>query len=149
MDLKKSLICATLICTAVSGCDRRLDTRGNFLEEDDIRTLKNSTMTKTQVSELLGRPTDVAAFSKDTWHYMGEVVQHRSFLTPKLIDRRIVIVKFNGEHVASVEQRGLDTAKNVIPVRRHTRTSGDKSNTLKEIFGNIGRIHKGNIQAAK
>lgn len=121
------------------------------MEDEDLQDVKNSRFTKEQVSGLLGNPTDTGAplFSNDTWYYMGEVVQHRSFLTPKLIDRRVVAIKFKDNVVSNVTVLGKDSAKSVVPVRRHTRTSGDEGNTLKEIFGNIGRIHKGNMQAHK
>ena len=53
------------------------------------------------------------------------------------------------DQVKSVEVRGLDEARDIPLVKRTTPDLGHDDNAVKEIFGNVGKIHRGQVAPSR
>ena len=53
--------------------------------------------TRDEVSRVLGAPSSVVSFDKNTWIYMSSDVRRIAFFAPEEINRDVLTIKFNDE----------------------------------------------------
>ena len=126
---------------AVTACEEHVNVRGNVPHSTDIAKIRKGFHKKSDIENLLGTPSTVATFKKETWYYIGGRVKTVSFFKPEFLDRKIVIVKFNSAGVVdSVESRDAPTNKEVKLVERETPTKGKELTIIQQLIGNVGRF---------
>jgi outer membrane protein assembly factor BamE (lipoprotein component of BamABCDE complex) len=127
---------------AVTACEEQVNVRGNIPHAADIAKIRKGFHKKSDVENLLGTPSAVATFKKETWYYIGGRVKTLSFFKPEFFDRKIVIVKFNGAGVVdTVEERDVPTTdKEIQLVERETPTKGRELTIIQQLIGNVGRF---------
>ena len=86
---------------AVAGCTPAIDHRGYVVPKEGLEKIAAGTATRAEVLQALGPPSATAAFDGNTWIYMGETTQRESFLEPELIERHVLILRFDGEDLLS------------------------------------------------
>lgn len=134
----------------IGACAENADTRGNFIDLNKVETFKKDNPSKADVVREFGPPSADTTFQSQKWYYMGETIKTWAFLQPEVTERRIVIFTFDDEdRVKSVEVRGADVGRDINPVRRVIPDLGHDDSTVKEIFGNVGKIHKGTVASAR
>jgi len=102
--------------------------------------------TRGSVVRKLGRPSANASFEADTWYYVASRMEHFAFYEPKVIDRTVVLVRFDDAGlVEAVERYGLEDGQVVNLVTNTTPTYGRELNALQQIFGNVGRVNAGDV----
>jgi outer membrane protein assembly factor BamE len=85
---------------ALGACVYRIDIQqGNLLEAEDVSQVEVG-MTRSQVQFLLGTPMITDSFHRDRWDYAYYLRRGRS----EDVDRRWVIVYFEGDRVARIER---------------------------------------------
>ena len=133
------LILAVMIM--LSGCQSRIDVRGNLPNPDLLQDIEVGHITKNEVAELLGTPSSVAPFSSNTWYYISERIETVAFFEPEVLQRRVIVIKFDDKGVArTLNSYGLEDARRIQMVERTTPTSGRELTILKQLFGNLGRF---------
>ncbi|NVK18022.1 MAG: outer membrane protein assembly factor BamE [Methylocystaceae bacterium] len=127
----------------VSACTSQYATRGNLPDPDRLAELIPGEVHARDVAEILGTPTAFSTFGGESWYYISERVEYYAFLEPKIIDRKVVQVKFskNGM-VERVEERENQQGRDVAFVERETPTAGNEITFFEQIFGNLGRFNK-------
>jgi len=89
----------------------------------------------------LGTPSSVGVFDGETWFYISERTEKVAFLDPKVIDRKVIVIKFDNRGVVSdMTTLGMEDGHEVAIVERKTPTAGQELGLLKQLFGNIGRF---------
>jgi outer membrane protein assembly factor BamE (lipoprotein component of BamABCDE complex) len=127
-----------LILTA---CVSRVETSGNLPEPTLVGEIKPGKVNRDDVRELLGSPSAVATFDEEHWYYISQRVETFAFFEPEVMERNILIIKFNDQGVVSaVDRRTLDDAREIEIVDRETPTTGSELTLLQQLFGNIGRF---------
>jgi len=134
-----------LVMISVQGCISRIDERGKLLDPDDIKKIEPSRHTQADVQRILGSPTLVDKFDPDTWFYIYRLTSTKAFFTPQEKNLKIVAVNFDKSGIVrEIKQFGETGTHPVGMVSRETPTRGRNIGYLEQIFGNFGRIHKGN-----
>jgi outer membrane protein assembly factor BamE (lipoprotein component of BamABCDE complex) len=139
--LARVILVATVATFTLGACEEQINVRGNLPHADDIAKIKKGFHKKTDIENLLGTPSAVATFKKETWYYIGGRVKTLSFFKPEFIEQKIVIVKFNDAGVVeAVEARDAPTNKEIKLVERETPTKGKELTVIQQLIGNVGRF---------
>jgi outer membrane protein assembly factor BamE (lipoprotein component of BamABCDE complex) len=130
----------TLLITLVA-CAPRIDTRGNLPNADMLANIEVGQVNKREVVELIGSPSTIEPFKGESWYYISEQVETKAFFEPKIINRKVIIIRFNNKGVVKeIKTIGLKEAQNIKMVDRVTPTAGREMTILRQLFGNIGRF---------
>ena len=126
---------------AFAGCTPAVDHRGYVVPKQAVGKLAAGTATRSEVLQALGTPSTTAAFDDNTWYYFGETVQREAFLDPELIERHVLILRFDdGGLLSEVGTRDARSGREVTLVSRETPTAGHSLTVIEQILGNIGRF---------
>jgi len=123
------------------GCSSRIDQRGNLPDPDVLANVEVGHINKPGVQELLGTPSSVSLFDGEAWYYISERTEKVAFFDPKVLDRKVIVIKFDNKGVVSeMTTLGLEDSRSVEIVERKTPTAGQELGFLRQLFGNIGRF---------
>ena len=138
------LLAPILVAAAIAtpGCSPITDTRGNLPLEEVVETIERGKQNRDQIVAILGSPSTKATFGKqDTWYYIGKKTETLAFFEPKLIERKILVIKFDERGVVeTVTSYDASDGKRVELVGRVTPTKGKELGVLEQIIGNLGRF---------
>lgn len=136
----KILLCLVTMLNLAS-C-RMIDTRGQYIDEQAITELQANKPSKEKVMELIGTPTIVPDYTPDTWYYVQRTLARRAWLEPKIIEQRIVEIKFNSDIVDKVVVFDKIPDKEFQGTSEYTRTYGTEASGIQKFVRNIGRFNK-------
>jgi outer membrane protein assembly factor BamE (lipoprotein component of BamABCDE complex) len=124
----------------VSGCTPMQHVRGNFLDMDVVQKIELNKTTKGDMEALFGPPSSKELFGKDTWYYIGDKVETKSFFEPKVVERVVLMVTFGAKGtVTAFEMKDLKDHHAVDIKQEATPVKGQDPSLVSELFGNIGR----------
>ena len=137
-----SLAGAVALGVVASACTPRIDVRGNLLDSERLSEITPGEQNRQEVTKILGTPSSIAMFDKETWYYVSQRTETVAFFEPEIKDRNVVILQFDKKGIVSnIRKLGVKDGKNVIPVERTTPTSGNTMKIWDQIFGNFGRFN--------
>jgi outer membrane protein assembly factor BamE (lipoprotein component of BamABCDE complex) len=135
---------AAALCLSVTACgffSPPPQTRGNKVEEDQLKELTPGTSTKADVTALIGTPTQKAIFDENTWLYITEVTRSRIGQTLGVLDQQVVVLTFDDRGVLTGEKRLVqDDAVPVSVASRTTPSPGTEASVMQQLLGNIGKF---------
>ena len=132
---------AVIAVLALTGCEEHIEVRGNVPHAEDIAKIKKGFHRKSDIENMLGTPSAVATFEKETWYYIGGRVKMVSFFRPEVLARKVVIVKFNKAGlVDQVEAKDAPKDNDIKLVDRETPTKGKDLTIIQQLIGNVGRF---------
>lgn len=132
-----------VLAVSVVACAAKVDTRGNLPDPELLAEITPGEHSRDEVSEILGSPSSIAAFDRETWFYISKRTETFAFFAPEVNQRQVVIVRFDKKGVVTeVKTLGLDDARSIDPVDRETPTAGSDLSLFQQLFGNIGRFNK-------
>lgn len=142
-NLLPFLALLTALSAGLSGCTPQVATRGNLLEDYQMKEVLPGIDGKDEVVRKIGSPTTVAPFDDNTWYYMGQRTEKHGVLDPKVTKERIVVVTFNTQdgRVENIVER-KDGREDVPIVQRKTPTSGNDYTFMQQMLGNIGKFNR-------
>ena len=124
-----------------SACTPRIHTSGNLPDKGKVAELKPGDITKDEVAEILGSPSTIATFGKETWFYISERTETLAWLKPEVKERHVLMLEFDKKGILTDKTEvGLDAANKVIPIDRQTPTYGSKMTVIEQIVGNFRRF---------
>jgi outer membrane protein assembly factor BamE (lipoprotein component of BamABCDE complex) len=94
--------------------------------------------TRATVQQRFGSPSTTAVFDQTAWYYVSSTQERVAFYTPQITDRRVMVVRFDGETVAGVEKYGMERGRLVSYSDEVTPTRGRELGVLEQLLGNIG-----------
>ncbi len=94
--------------------------------------------TRATVQQRFGSPSTTAVFDQTAWYYVSSVQQRIAFYTPDTTDRRVMVVRFDGDVVSSVEKFGLERGRMVNYSTEETPTRGRELGIIEQLLGNVG-----------
>ncbi len=95
--------------------------------------------TRQSVMQRFGSPSTTAVFDQTAWYYVSAVQERVAFYAPRITERRVMVVRFDGENVAAVENFGLERGRLVAYNDEETPTRGRELGLLEQLLGNVGR----------
>jgi outer membrane protein assembly factor BamE (lipoprotein component of BamABCDE complex) len=93
---------------------------------------------RTTVQQRFGTPSTTAVFDQTAWYYVSSVQERVAFYDPETIQRTVMVVRFDGDNVASVEKFGLERGRLVAYNDEVTPTRGRELGILEQLLGNVG-----------
>jgi outer membrane protein assembly factor BamE (lipoprotein component of BamABCDE complex) len=136
---------ALAFCLTLSACGWLLpppQTRGNRVEQEQLKELVPGTSTKADVTALIGSPTQKAVFDDNTWLYITEVTRVRVGQTLGLLNQQVVVLSFDDRSVlTNVKTVNNDEAIPVAVAARTTPSPGTEASFMQQLLGNIGRFN--------
>lgn len=127
----------------LSACTSRFATRGNLPDPDRMAEVVPGEVHARDVAEILGTPSTFSTFGGESWYYISERVEYYAFLEPKILDRKVVQVKFDKSGMVDwVGQQDNQQVRDIAFVERVTPTAGNEMTFFEQIFGNLGRFNK-------
>lgn len=127
---------------ALAACAPIVDNRGNLPDPDALKEVRVGVHGRADIVQLLGSPSTAGTFDDKTWYYVARRTETTAFLAPRLVDQKVVIVRFDDAGtVRAVETRGLESAQNVEHSDRETPTLGQQLTFFDQLFGTLGRYN--------
>ncbi len=137
--------CAAFLVAAfgalLAACSGSIRVHGNMPEPEAIAEIRTGVYGRQDVAQLLGSPSAVSTFEDARWYYIGQKISQLAFLKPDILERRVLVVSFDGNgRVDSTRTYTLEDGRVIDPVSRATPTEGRELTLLQQLFGNIGRF---------
>ena len=125
----------------LAACSPRVEIRGNLPDPDLLAELEIGALNKRQVEEMFGSPSSVSTFGDENWYYISERTETTAFYAPDVVDRKVVVIKFDDKGVVrDFASLGLEDGRIIELVERKTPTAGLEITFLQQLFGNLGRF---------
>ena len=67
--------------------------------------------TRATVQQRFGSPSTTAVFDQTAWYYVSSVQERVAFYEPRVTDRRVMVVRFDGDTVSAVEKYGIERGR--------------------------------------
>ncbi|MFQ5623805.1 MAG: outer membrane protein assembly factor BamE [Paracoccaceae bacterium] len=140
------LISLLLASGVVVACAPTQEVHGFVPSRAEIEGLTPGVDTVSSVEENLGRPSSTGLIDERGWYYVSTRIENFAFYPPKVTDRTVVAVLFDGKGtVASVNTYGIEDGRIINLNPRITQTSGRTLGILEQLFGNLGRFNASEI----
>jgi outer membrane protein assembly factor BamE (lipoprotein component of BamABCDE complex) len=128
----------------LSGCTPMLATRGNFLEDEQLKTVQVGVSSKAEVEQKLGSPTTTDPFDNKKWFYIGEKTSARAFFKsrgsgPPCHDRAN---STKTTFCKSANELDEKSGKQIEMVKKTTPAPGREMNAFEQFVNNIGKFNK-------
>jgi outer membrane protein assembly factor BamE (lipoprotein component of BamABCDE complex) len=94
--------------------------------------------TRATVQQRFGSPSTTAIFDQTAWYYVSAVQERMAFYHPRTTERHVMVVRFDGDLVSSVEKFGLDRGRVIAYDENVTPTRGRELGLLEQLLGNVG-----------
>ena len=134
----------SLTVLALGGCAPTVVNHGWRLDPTAVAQIQPGKSTEGDVARLLGSPSSVATFDSETWFYVNQKTEVRSFYQSKVDSQDVLRIDFSRDGVVSdVKRHGLAMAENIDPAPERTRTLGNELTLVQQFIGNIGRFNSG------
>lgn len=140
MTYFKTLISLFLLII-VAGC-QTIDVRGQFVGDEAIRRINLEKPNKEQVTDMIGSPTYIPDYSLDTWYYIQRSVARKAWLTPKVVEQRILRVNFSRDRVTEAIILNDGQNEEIVAVSTYTKTYGTEQTGIQKFVKNLGRFNK-------
>ncbi|MCF8493862.1 MAG: outer membrane protein assembly factor BamE [Rickettsiaceae bacterium] len=131
----------TIFLILLAGC-QSIDVRGQFVSDEAIKQINSQQPTKVELIALVGTPTYVPDYSKNTWYYIQRSLAKRAWFDPKVVKQRIVKVVFNGDKVQEAGLLSDGQNEKISSQSNYTQTYGTQQNGIQKFVKNIGRFNK-------
>jgi outer membrane protein assembly factor BamE (lipoprotein component of BamABCDE complex) len=142
MKLTRFFVLCALSALLLAACTPTESVHGNLLEDYQIATVKPGTDTQSDVLRKLGSPTTKAPFDDNVWYYLGQDMEKKGILDPKITRERVVVVTFNTDGIVK-DVQNVDNHRIPVPyVKEKTPTSGNDITIMQQLLGNLGKFNK-------
>ncbi len=134
------------LLASIGACAPTIDTRGNRPDKVRMSKVKPGQTTRSQVLRLLGSPSTIATFDRNTWLYISKTEKLRIVRKPRTTSQLVIAIKFNKSGVVeSVKRLNLNDAKDVKYVERRTPTRGGEPGLLESLYKTLVRGPLGSL----
>lgn len=128
----------------VAGCSSVVSVHGIQVDPDDLAAVSPGRSDKADVESKLGTPSTVGTFNDDVWYYMSERRARRAFFDPKILERKIIAITFDGQNLVEDVYTYTELDGQAVKiVSRVTPTAGNELTFLQQLLGNLGRFGGG------
>lgn len=127
----------------LTACTPVTATRGNMLEDYQLKEVLAGIDGKDDVVRKIGSPTTVSTFDENVWYYMGQKTKKKGIMDPKVVDEKIVVITFapaDGKVLTIAEQK--DGRQEIPIVQRTTPVSGNDFTFVQQMLGNVGKFNR-------
>lgn len=134
------LSAAALVLATAAAC-APVDTYSGFSAERNNIAIADPQVgvdTRETVQQRFGTPSTTAVFDQTSWYYLSSVQEQIAFYHPRITERHVMVVRFDGDTVTAVEKYGIERGRVINYATEETPTRGRELGILEQLFGNIG-----------
>lgn len=132
---------ATIVALSVSGCTALYRDHGYVPHQDDLDQIVIGVDNRDTVQEVLGTPISSGVLADGSIYYISTRVKHFAFYEPKVVEREMLVVSFDGDQqVENIETFGLEDGRVITLARRVTEGPVKGPKLLTQILGNLGNF---------
>jgi len=125
----------------VSGCSPVIENHGYAPDDALLAEVAVGQDTRSTVQRKIGRPSTTGIFTSDGWYYVSSQVERYMYYEPKVIDRRVVVIKFGPDDVVlAANAYGLEHGRVIDLQTRTTPAHGRQLTILQQLLGNLGAL---------
>lgn len=129
-----------LAMVSLAACVERIRTHGYVPQDEDLSQITVGVDTRDTVTEVLGAPSTSGVVNEGGFYYVRSTFRHIGPTEPKVINREILAVTFDGDGVVqNIERFGLEDGRAVVLSRRVTDNQ-DNNGFLRQLIRNIGNF---------
>lgn len=147
MSINKLICSAAFALVLTGGCTTEktnewfVTHNGNMPTAERISQIKVGD-SQNEVRQVLGAPSTVVSFDKNTWIYMSSDIKRVAFFAPEEVDRDVLTIKFNDDNQV-IEISRLDKEKgHAVDVSSDsTETYGQEPGFFRKYFGGVGQYN--------
>ena len=131
-----------IILFILTGC-QTVDMRGQFVSDKAISEINAKKPGKNEVIDMIGTPTYIPDYTKNTWYYIQRSLSKRAWFDPKVVKQRIVKITFNSSSkvLEAVLLEDLQN-ENITALSNYTKTRGTEQSGIQKFVKNIGRFNQ-------
>jgi outer membrane protein assembly factor BamE (lipoprotein component of BamABCDE complex) len=132
---------AVLALLVAVACAPTTRVHGYVPTQDDLSRITPGADTMGTVEEALGRPSSSGLLRNSAWYYVQSVVETYTYNPPRVVDRTVVAITYDGNGVVTgVDRYGLEDGRIINLTTRTTETGGRELGVLEQLFGNLLNI---------
>ena len=140
--LVRHVLAAGAIVLLATACQPTISTHGHQIDSTMLSQIQPGVTSREQVERLLGSPSTIGTFDKESWFYVSQRSEVMSFYQADITQQDVVRVDFDANGIVSdVRAHGLELAQAVQPDPNQTRTMGNELTVVQQFIGNIGRFN--------
>lgn len=147
MSINKMLCTCSFIILLVSGCSTQktnewfVSHNGNMPTGERVSQIKVGD-SRDDVRQVLGSPSVVVAFDKNTWLYMSSDIKKVAFFAPEEVDRDVLAIRFSDNgRITEIDHLTLADGEKVKIVSDTTPSYGQKQGFFRRYFGGVGQYN--------
>ncbi len=138
---KISLFFCAFCWLCLTACNLPTNQVGDTPSDTRLHAIKTGKHTKEDVTRLIGSPTSITLFEKESWLYIASKEQQRAFLPPEEIERNVDVITFNKDGVVEkIQELTLADGIEIPYDKNETETYGKDLSMWEEMIGNFGRF---------
>jgi outer membrane protein assembly factor BamE (lipoprotein component of BamABCDE complex) len=132
---------AGVLALALSACSPIVRNHGYAPTDEQIARIEPGVDTAQTVSLKIGRPSTGGVIRNDTWYYVASRFETLAYNAPRVVERKVVAIRFTPEGVVEdIARYGLEDGRVINLVTRTTPTFGREMTVLQQLFGNVGNL---------
>lgn len=138
--LRLSAAAAVAVAAATSAC-APVQTYNGFRPDRNNTEIADPQVgvdTRDTVMQRFGSPSTTAVFDATSWYYVSSVQERMAFYDPRITERRVMVVRFDGDTVSAVEKFGMERGRLIAYDDHETPTRGRELGVLEQLLGNVG-----------
>lgn len=139
----KKIFLVIIFSIILNACVSRLEKHGYMFDLSDYEMLREGVTGKEKVLRIMGSPTLVSDLGgSEAWIYCSEKVNHFLFFRPDILERNLLVIKFDeSDIVRELKRIDLgDENQRFNFVSNYTSVNGHQMGFFKSIFSNVGQI---------
>lgn len=144
----KTPLLALMSVLLITACTPMTATRGNILDDYQMKELQPGVDTRDDVMRKIGSPTTIAPFDDNTWYYIGQKTAKKGIMDAKITEERIVAITFAEDGMVDKVMERKDGREDIPLVQRKTPTTGNEFTVMQQLLGNLGKFNSQNSNAA-
>jgi outer membrane protein assembly factor BamE (lipoprotein component of BamABCDE complex) len=137
----KTPLLALMSALLITACTPMTATRGNILDDYQMKELQPGLDTRDDVVRKIGSPTTISAFDDNIWYYMGQKTSKSGIMDAKITEERIVAITFAEDGMVDKVMERKDGREYIPLVQRKTPTTGNEFTVMQQLLGNLGKFN--------
>lgn len=137
----RGAVLSTALALALGACAAEIRNHGYAPSPVEMSEIQVGVDTRGSVRRKIGRPGGTSVFTDDGWYYVASKVEHYLYNDPKVVDRRVVAILFDGNDVVTaVNAYGYEDGRVIDLETKVTPTYGRQLSILEQLLGNLNTV---------
>ncbi|MDD4557048.1 MAG: outer membrane protein assembly factor BamE [Alphaproteobacteria bacterium] len=143
MSINKIILSGLVALFLTTGCSKEWFTtyNGNMPTPERVSKLEKG-LSKNEVIDLLGAPSNIVSLDKNTWLYMSSEVEQIAFMRPTELQRQLLVLRFDQhEQVAQIQRLSLKDGEDIKISEAYTPDVGKDLGFFEKYFGGVNQYN--------